>query len=88
MKMSRVSSLLQELSNQFLCDLYFFLRQIFQNVSSLLSNLAYMRGFTECEPATLKTFAKYLIQTYFNRSRFSPVMREIKYTVIGIFPIA
>jgi hypothetical protein len=52
-------------ANQFPRGLCFFLRQIFQNGSNFLSNLPYMRGFTECEPATLTTLAKYLIQTYF-----------------------
>ena len=88
MKMSRLSSLLQELSNQFPCDLCFFLRQSFQNVSNFLFNLPYMRGFTEYEPATVRTLAKFAIQTYLIRKRFSPVMLfKIRYTVVGIFPI-
>jgi hypothetical protein len=57
-KMSRLSSLLQGLSNQFRRGLWFFLRQSFQNVSNFLSNIPYMRGFTEYEPATLRTFTK------------------------------
>jgi hypothetical protein len=87
MKMSRLSSLLQELSNQFPCGLCFFLRQSFQNGSNFLSNLPYMRGFTECEPTTLRTLARYVIQTYFSRKWFSPAMYKIYCTEAGIFPI-
>jgi hypothetical protein len=61
MKMSCLSSLLQGQSNQIPC---YFLRQSFQNVSKFLSNIPYMRGFTECEPATLRTSAKYSVQTF------------------------
>jgi hypothetical protein len=87
MKMSRLFRLLQELSNQFPCGLRFFLRESFQNGSNFLSNLPYMRGFTECEPATLRTFTKYEIQTYFSRKWFSPAMYKIYRTEAGIFPI-
>jgi hypothetical protein len=86
--MSRLSSLLQELSNQFPCGLCFFLRQSFQNVSNFLSNVPYMRAFTEYEPATVRTFAKYRIQTYFISKLYSSAMYKIKNTVLGIFPNA
>ena len=84
----RLFSLLQELSNQFPCGLCFFLWQSFQNVNIFLSNVPYMRGFTECELTTLRTLAKYRIQTYFFSKWRSSAMYKIRYTVAGIFPIA
>jgi hypothetical protein len=86
MKMSRLSSLLQERSSQFPCGVCFFLRQSFQNVSNFLSNIPYMRGFTEYEPATLRTSAKYRIQTFFINKWRSLAMVKIKSTEKEIFP--
>jgi hypothetical protein len=70
----------------FSCVFGFFLRQNLQNLSNYLSNIPYMRGFTECEPQTLKTSAKYTIQTYFISKLYSPVIFKIRYTDIGMFP--
>jgi hypothetical protein len=87
MKMSRLFSLLQEPSNQFPCGLCFSLRQSFQNVSKFLSNIPYMRGFTEYEQETLRTSAKYRIQIeFFLYRRISLAIIKIKWTEKEIFP--